>query len=664
MANPLWDRVLTCPTLPTLPAAAIEVLELTRDPNVTIAKLARIVQNDPALSAKVLKTVNSSFYGLSQPCSKVDRALGLLGINAVKSIVLGFSLIDTTNKGAGGLDMEEYWRRAIYAAAGARHLAITSKTADPDETFTAALFQDIGMLASMSALGETYRKVVDSCRGDHSVLPDKERHALGFTHAEAGAALARKWKLPAAYEAAIAHHLDPDAATPEHAGLTRTAALGGLISETLANPDTPGQATARLLMCASQWLSIPPEELETLLSEIADSAAALAKLVEKNQGSPPDVRSILAEASERLVETQLSAQREAAAEKEALERSALTDGLTGVGNRKAFDAALAEAWAGRGSRPLAALFVDADKFKSINDSHGHEAGDAVLAELGKRLTRAIGERGRVFRYGGEEFVALAALGPRDAAALGESVRREVEASPIAAGAAGPLRVTVSVGVASLEAGASAYTSAQALLKAADESVYKAKAAGRNRVVCADAGGVSAGPTAPCAARLSRGPSAAGPASVAPAQGPTNALALAPTKALATTPPGKPTGKRRVLLVEDDPLTAKLLTAGFNRMANTEVVWAPTVGAAARALAAEPFPHVALVDYHLGEETALDVLRAGKGGTTPIVVMSADPRPAVVDECKRAGATMVIAKSDLASDMAKRLIAVVSMARAA
>lgn len=669
VANALWDRVLSCPSLPTLPAAAIEVLELTRDPNVTIAKLARIVQNDPALAAKVLKTVNSSFYGLSQPCSKVDRALGLLGINAVKSIVLGFSLIDATSRGAGGLDMEEYWRRAIYAAAGARHVALTSKSADPDETFTAALFQDIGMLASISALGDQYRKVVESCRGEHSVLPDKERHSLGFTHAEAGAALARKWKLPAAYESAIAHHLDPDAAPPEHAGLARMTALGGLIAETLANPEAPGQATARLLMCASQWMNIPAEELETLLSEIADSAAALAKLFEKNLGTPPDVRAMLAEASERLVETQLSAQREAAAEKEALERSALTDGLTGAWNRRSFDAALSEAWEGRGSRAVAVLFVDADKFKSINDTHGHAAGDAVLVELARRISGVAMGRGRLYRYGGEEFVVLGALGVKEAASLAEAVRRAVEAEPILAGAAGPLRVTVSVGVASQEAGASAYASAESLLKTADEGVYRAKAAGRNRVVCADVGGTFAGFPAPPAASASRGASAVTPAAAAPTPTPTpttphttHTAHTAPTAPTAT--PAKTTGTRRVLLVEDDPLTAKLLTAGLQRIVNTEVVWVSTVDAAARALASEPSPNVALVDYHLGEQTALDVLSAGRGRGTPMVVMSADARPAVVECCKQAGAAMVVDKSDLATDMAKRLSAVVAVARAA
>ena len=75
MDNAAIDRVLACRTLPSLPAVALEVLDLTRDPKVPIDKIAKLVQNDPALTTKILRTVNSSYYGLAHPCPTISRAV-------------------------------------------------------------------------------------------------------------------------------------------------------------------------------------------------------------------------------------------------------------------------------------------------------------------------------------------------------------------------------------------------------------------------------------------------------------------------------------------------------------------------------------------------------------------------------------------------------------
>jgi len=107
----------------------VRVLELTRDPNVSITALAQAVAADPALAVKVLKTVNSSYYGLSAPCPSIPRALNLLGLNTVKAIVLSFSLVDCT-KTAGldeRFDIGAFWRRAVHCAAAARALAARSR---------------------------------------------------------------------------------------------------------------------------------------------------------------------------------------------------------------------------------------------------------------------------------------------------------------------------------------------------------------------------------------------------------------------------------------------------------------------------------------------------------------------------------------------------------
>ena len=92
MNEQLIQRIKQCPTLPTLPAVAVQVLELAQNPDVDIAQIAKILSKDPALSLKILRTVNSSFYARSNPVSTISHALVFLGLQSVKTLVLGFSL--------------------------------------------------------------------------------------------------------------------------------------------------------------------------------------------------------------------------------------------------------------------------------------------------------------------------------------------------------------------------------------------------------------------------------------------------------------------------------------------------------------------------------------------------------------------------------------------
>src|SRR5439155_17695624 len=102
MNEQLLNRIRQCPTLPSLPAIAMDVLDLAQREEVDIAEIARIISKDPALSSKILRTVNSSFYGRAQSVSQVSQALGILGLQSVKTLVLGFSLVSNLQQGGKG----------------------------------------------------------------------------------------------------------------------------------------------------------------------------------------------------------------------------------------------------------------------------------------------------------------------------------------------------------------------------------------------------------------------------------------------------------------------------------------------------------------------------------------------------------------------------------
>jgi diguanylate cyclase (GGDEF)-like protein len=174
------------------------------------------------------------------------------------------------------------------------------------------------------------------------------------------------------------------------------------------------------------------------------------------------------------------------AHRQRLRQEGVTDPLTGLPNRRYFDARLHEEVqrAARVAAPVACLFIDIDAFKPINDTYGHGVGDRALVAVGACIRRCVRLGETVARYGGEEFVALVQGDTQQACVVAERVRSAVEGLAVLDDAGEPLRLTVSVGVAARVMGPDgppANDAARALIDAADQAMYRAKRAGRNRV---------------------------------------------------------------------------------------------------------------------------------------------------------------------------------------
>ncbi|BBJ00377.1 hypothetical protein FGKAn22_20690 [Ferrigenium kumadai] len=181
---------------------------------------------------------------------------------------------------------------------------------------------------------------------------------------------------------------------------------------------------------------------------------------------------------------------------ERLKLAGLTDPLTGVHNRRYFETRChAEvAHARRHRLPLACMFLDIDKFKSINDTLRHLAGDEVLRSVARQVKSLLRTNDVVARYGGEEFVVLLPnTAHRYACEVAERIRRTIAAQPLQPLPGERLTVTISIGVAMLPEKLSEddRTSAQKLVSSADAALYRAKEGGRNRVVCAETGPLAA-----------------------------------------------------------------------------------------------------------------------------------------------------------------------------
>lgn len=162
------------------------------------------------------------------------------------------------------------------------------------------------------------------------------------------------------------------------------------------------------------------------------------------------------------------------------------DHLTGLWNRGAIMGLLQRETqrSARIGEPLGVMMADLDHFKQINDSHGHQTGDAVLCEVARRMLASVRNYDFVGRYGGEEFlIVLAECTPADLVITAERMRAHISESPVETDA-GPIPVTISIGLVAGHAAGAALLKGEELLHAADTALYSAKTKGRNRVECA------------------------------------------------------------------------------------------------------------------------------------------------------------------------------------
>ena len=477
----LLHQIRQCQTLPTLPAIAVQVLELVRDPNAQIPQLARLISKDPALASKILRTVNSSLYARPTKVSKLTQALSLLGLQTVRVLVLGFSLVrNLKNHRNKGFKPLEYWRRAIYSATAALTLAQRALPDVQEEAFVAALLMDLGMLALDETIGEQYGRINEKAR-THLDLVRLEESTFQSNHAEVSGYLAETWGLPATLWVPMKFHHKPAAA--EDVALQRLAQicyLAGRCADIFVEESAAAAVAELHDSCHAQY-QISPEECDALLHQISKRTAEIAPLFDINVNTGVSYESILRKANDSVIQLTLADQQQARMENDQLRQQASADALTGLATRGRFDTFLPQAVAEAVKRhtPLALILLDIDHFKSINDQHGHQRGDVALKAVAKVLSTLARPTDLAARYGGEEM-ALTVPGAHraTAAAIAESIRKTVASFPPAV--SGVPSLTVSIGVAALEPGGAVKEPAH-LLKAADMALYAAKNAGRNCV---------------------------------------------------------------------------------------------------------------------------------------------------------------------------------------
>ena len=201
----------------TLPEITLKIIALVDNPRATAQDLHKLISNDPALVSRILKVVNSAFYGLPGQIGSINRAVVLLGLNAVKNIVIAASLAKLFRGGriSPHFSAKDLWTHSIAVGVMSKLIVTRLQNALPDEAFLAGLIHDLGILVELQAFREPLAVVADRAAKEECNYLDIESQTLGVDHQVLGAALTMKWKFPRSFQYVTGHHHHPMELAPD-----------------------------------------------------------------------------------------------------------------------------------------------------------------------------------------------------------------------------------------------------------------------------------------------------------------------------------------------------------------------------------------------------------------------------------------------------------------
>jgi diguanylate cyclase (GGDEF)-like protein len=491
----ILERIADNPKLPTPPAVALRVLEKAGEPDCTLNDLESVIALDPSLCVQLLRTVNSALYGLPRAVTSIRLALGLLGTTAVRSLVLSLSLPALRTDGDGD-DIGAFWKSSVAGAVVARELALRLGWPGPEDYLVAALLRDLGTLVLPQVFPELAKQLQPALESG-SLPCEMEEDVFGVNHAEVGAHLLRRWRMPAEITEAIRFHHEPHKAparVADRAWLLHFATKVALLQT--AAPNTALWSEVKAL--AVEHFGLDEPALLQFLAPLDCKMAEFAALVQVDPGPWQHYPTVLAAAAElgkltvtvglehlRLREQRDQAEQEASYWRRTADRfhrEAVRDPLTGCYNRGFFELALLRAFrrARRRCTPLGLLFIDLNNFKALNDQHGHAFGDDVLKAVAGRLMSCARTGDIVARYGGDEFCVITEPTTETGLlSMADRLQSSVAALPLRSGA-GPARARIAVGASFCLPYRGERTSAE-FLATSDAAMYQAKRDGGVRL---------------------------------------------------------------------------------------------------------------------------------------------------------------------------------------
>lgn len=203
-ANEVRDKIENLTAIPTLPAVLTQLLSIIDKEEVSMKQIGDFISRDQALSTRILKMVNSPIYGFPGRISSVNQALMLIGLGAVKGMLMGVAIFDAMQKAMAGL-----WEHSLGTAMAARQFAGKAGIKDVEEASVAGLIHDLGKVTLSICYPQDFQAVLERTKKEQKYILEVERDVFGVDHAEVGSWIARKWNFPANLVEALRYHHRP-----------------------------------------------------------------------------------------------------------------------------------------------------------------------------------------------------------------------------------------------------------------------------------------------------------------------------------------------------------------------------------------------------------------------------------------------------------------------
>lgn len=197
--------------LASLPDVCIKINQLAEDNSVSTRDITAVIETDAALTAKILRVANSSFYANATKVDDLNRAVMMIGTQGLRDIVWATTAVSSFARLSNKfVDMATFWKHSLYVGTVARALASKCRVIHKDRLFLSGLMHDIGHLALYQMMPEEMEVVFDRAQTQDEPLQVAEKEVLGFTHAAVGFALLKLWKIPDSVCRAVAYHHVPE----------------------------------------------------------------------------------------------------------------------------------------------------------------------------------------------------------------------------------------------------------------------------------------------------------------------------------------------------------------------------------------------------------------------------------------------------------------------
>lgn len=278
--------------LPTLPAVVTRIVGMVEDPQTSAEDINEVISQDPSLTAKILKLVNSAFYGFSRRISTVTEAVVILGFNTVKSLALSASVFDVfEGEGSEHFDRVGLWEHSIATGVAAEMAASRIRYPNIEEVMVAGILHKIGQVVIDIYFHDQLTDIIAYAREHNTTMLEAEQEILGVGHPRLGGWLAERWNLPAGITAAITYYDDPFEAPEDVRRLPMLIHIGDVLARTKHIGWNADEVEPEFKEGVWEELGLEKEDIRSILNQLKDKmedAEVFLEMSKKSEGEETD----------------------------------------------------------------------------------------------------------------------------------------------------------------------------------------------------------------------------------------------------------------------------------------------------------------------------------------------------------------------------------------